>query len=145
MKRLKKTKKWLDLSDFGITKKFEVYELGDYDFSTELDFQEIAAVYIFTKRDIDSSLNPSLKKQMYKHTLIYCGMTGNTNKRFKAHFHKEEIMSSKANRISICHCKGEEDARCLERAVLGKLPFPVNEHGNESPKYPNVTQVWEAF
>lgn len=145
MRRLKKTNKWLGLSDYGIPEKFDTYELGDYDFSSDLDFHEIAAVYIFTERDNYSSSNPSFEKEMYKHTLIYCGMTGNTNERFKEHFHKNEILGHKANRISLCFCKNEDDAKSLERSILETFSFPVNERGNESPKYPDVTQVWEEF
>jgi hypothetical protein len=43
MKRLKKvTGHCLDMSDYGLVEKFDVYELGDYDFSNNIDFGDCA-------------------------------------------------------------------------------------------------------
>lgn len=145
MRRLMKTNRYLDLSEFGINEKFDVYELGDYDFSTELDFGGIAAVYIFTKRDFVSALNPLHKKQMYKHTIIYCGMTGDTNQRFYNHFKKRGISEHKANRVCIHECEDESEAMTLEKNLLNTLNFPLNDKENDNPEYPSVTKVWEAF
>lgn len=72
MKRLKETKQHLSLSKYGINEKFDVYELGNYDFSTELDFGGIAAVYIFTKQSTSQSLDSSkkgTKEHAYNHIL----------------------------------------------------------------------------
>lgn len=145
MERLKKTDRYLDLSEYGIREKFDVYELGEYDFSENLDFGEISAVYIFSKRDYLSHLNKFYKKEMYMHTIIYCGMTGNTNQRFYNHFQKDELNARSVNRICICECSNRSDAKNLEKKLLKAFKFPINEKDNDSPEYPDVTKVWEVF
>lgn len=145
MKRLKKTDRYLDLSEYGIQEKFVVYELGEYDFSENLDFGEISAVYIFSKRDFLSCLNKSYQKQMYMHTIIYCGMTGNTDQRFYDHSHKDDLKGKSANRICIHECSSRREAQKLEEKLLKTFNFPINEKDNDSPKYPKVTKVWEVF
>lgn len=145
MERLIETKRYLDFSEYGINEKFDVYELGDYDFSTELDFGGKAAVYIFSKRDLDSKLNSTYRKQMYQHTIIYCGMTGDTDQRFCGHFKKEGLSKHGANRICVHKCKNESEAKSLEKNLLNMFNFPLNDKENDNPKRPDVKKVWEAF
>lgn len=146
MKRLKKvTGHCLDMSDYGLVEKFDVYELGDYDFSNNIDFGDCAGVYIFTKRDSFSQLNASYGKEMYSHTLIYCGETKELDKRFYSHFHAQDILDADANRICIHKCENKEDASSLEKELLKTLKFPVNKKGNDNPEYPEVKKVLEAF
>lgn len=141
MERLRKTNIHLNLSKYGINEKFDVYELGSYDFSTELDFGGIAAVYIFTKLSSPQSLNPSNKGQKYKHTIIYCGMTGDTDQRFAGHFKKEGLSKHEANRICIHECKNESEAKTLESKILKTFNFPLNDKENGNPEYPSVKKV----
>ena len=146
MIRLKKiTGHYLDISEYGVVEKFDVYELGDYDFSTNLDFGDCAGVYIFTKKDTCSQLNASYGKEMYSHTLIYCGETKELDERFYSHFHAKDIENSSADRICIHKCKNKDVASSLEKKLLETLKFPVNKKGNDNPKYPNVKKVLEAF
>lgn len=136
---------YLDMSEYGIDESFDVYELGNYDFKDNLDFGESAGVYIFTKRDCVSKLNPSFGKEMYPHTLIYCGETEEIDKRFYSHFHADDIIKEGADRISIRKCKNKEEATNLEKKLLETLKFPVNKKENDTPKYPDIKKVWEAF
>ena len=135
----------LDMSEFGIEESFDVYELGSYDFSDNIDFGECAGVYIFTKRDIYSELNATYGKEMYSHTLIYCGETKEMDKRFYSHFHAQDIIDAGADRISIYKCNNKEEASSLEKKLLATLKFPVNKKGNDSPKFQNIKKVLEAF
>lgn len=52
MIRLKKVVgHYLDMSEFGIEKSFDAYELGSYDFSDNIDFGECAGVPLHWKRN----------------------------------------------------------------------------------------------
>ena len=146
MERLKQVEgHYLDLKEYDIDEKFYVYELGNYDFSDNLVFSENKGVYIFTLRDIVSELDADYGKQMYFHTLIYCGRSTELDDRFYNHFHKEEIKKKNADRICICFCNTDEETEELEKKVLATFQFPVNEKDNDNPKYPNITKVREAF
>lgn len=91
MRRLKSVKgHYLDLTDYGIVDKFDVYELGTYDFTDNLEFGESAGVYIFTCRDMVSTTSKKYHKETYLHELIYCGMTEQLNQRFYSHFHDKD-------------------------------------------------------
>lgn len=141
MKQLKETKQHLSLSKYGINEKFDVYELGNYDFSTELDFGGIAAVYIFTKQSTSQSLDSSKKEQKNTHTIIYCGMTGDTDQRFAGHFKKEGLSKHDANRICVHKCEDVSEAQTLESKILKALKFPLNDKENDNPKHPDVKKV----
>lgn len=80
---------------------------------------------------------------MYR--LIYCGKTKRLDRRFYSHFHAKDIQKENANRISVCKCGNDKSAEKLEKRLLSKLDFPVNEKDNGSPEYPDVTKVVEAF
>jgi hypothetical protein len=135
----------LDMSEYGVEEKFDIYELGSYDFSDNIDFGDCAGVYIFTKRDAYSQLNVSYGKEMYSHTLIYCGETKEMNKRFYSHFHAKDIMNAGADRVSIHKCKNKNEVSSLEKKLLETLNFPVNDKGNNTPQYTEIKKVLEAF
>lgn len=146
MKRLKKVDgHYLDLSPYNVYEHFDVYELGSYDFSDNIDFGDDAGVYIFTHRDVDSSIPEEYNKNVYQHELIYCGMTEELDKRFYAHFHAPDIIERNGNRLSIYKCKDKKEASTLEKKVLSKLKFPVNKKDNDNPDFPTVKKVVEAF
>ena len=135
----------LELSQYEITKQFYVYALGNYDFHDNLDFGDVPGVYIFTKRDMDTTIPNGYNKQMYQHELIYCGASEELDGRFCGHFHAKEIQDMGATHISIHLCSNKDESFELEELVLSKLKFPVNEKGNDNPKFPNVKKVVEAF
>ena len=138
MKRLKNTNKHLDLSQYGIQERFDVYNIGNYNFEENLDFNNNLGVYIFSCRDTCSTLSESYRREIYYHTPLYCGMTSNFNKRFNDHFKAEDLMEANCNCISVYYCKAEEDAVDLEKKILSLIKFPFNKAENNNPKYDNA-------
>lgn len=136
---------YFDFSEYGIKECFDIYALNGYDFKENLDLSGNEGVYIFTRRDICSSHVPSYRKEMYYHTLLYCGMTKDLKGRFDEHQYKNELLDEHVSHISIYECSTRKDAKELESKILGTLKFPLNKKENSNPKYPNVKKVLEAF
>ena len=146
MKRLQQLEgRTLELSQYEITKRFDVYALENYDFHDNLDFGDTPGVYIFTKRDIETSIPEGYNKQMYKHKLIYCGATEELEDRFCGHFRADDIQNEGATHISIHKCNSKNDAFALEDFILKRLKFPSNRKNNDNPKFKDVKKVVEAF
>ena len=135
MKRLKELGKYLDLSEYEISEHFRLYELGNYDFSENLDFDNKEGVYFFTRREMTSKLSPSYQRQIYHHIPLYCGRTENFNKRFNDHFKKDDLKKAHCDHISICICDSKDEAVELEKKILSLVKTEFNEVGNENPKY----------
>lgn len=144
MKKLSKTGKYIDLNEYKIHERFEVYDLDGYDFTENLDFGEDAGVYIFSKRQFTSTESNKFKRQVYYHTPLYCGMTENFNQRFDGHFKAEDLINAHCNRICICYCNCKEDAKDLEQRILSSIDFPFNSQNNKEPKNSEEVKLTEV-
>lgn len=135
---------YFDFSEYGINEYFDIYALNGYDFKENLDLSDNEGVYIFTRRDICSSHIPSYRKEMYYHTLLYCGMTKDFKARFYDHQYKKELLDERVSHLAICKCSTEKDAEDLESKILHTFGFPLNKKENDNPKYPEIKKVLEA-
>lgn len=143
MERLKNTGNHLDLNNFEVVERFDVYELGDYDFDENLDFGSKKGVYIFTRRDMTSELSSSFQREIYHHIPLYCGKTENFNKRFNDHFKSDNLRESNCDYISIYICDDENPAD-LEKKILSLIKFKYNKEYNENPKYKEDVKLNEV-
>lgn len=132
MKRLKDTGLLLELNKFEINNRFKVFNLGNYDFNDDLDFGESAGVYIFTTKDVCSHQSNEYKREVYYHTLHYCGMTKNFNTRFEGHFKAEDLQKSNVDHICICKCPNQYESDKLEELLLSKINFTYNIKDNST-------------
>lgn len=135
MKRLKNTNRYLDLSVYGINEKFDVYKLGNYDFSENLKFDDKIGVYMFTIKSGDFYCpNPNSGHYFY-HTPVYCGKTSDTDTRFYDHHKGDESKEVGANRFAFHPCNSNEEAEALEKRILSLIDFPENEVNNSNAQY----------
>jgi len=138
MKSPKSTHLLLDLSQWGINVKFDIFMIDEnFDFHENLDFNEKPGVYIFTKRDIIPQIVVG-KEYQFLHKPIYCGMTGNLRTRFDQHCNAEKIMEQDANIVAVHYCSTEDAADKLETKILSEIKFPVNNKKNLHPKHYDV-------
>ena len=127
----------LDLSQWNIKEKFQIFKLNEnFDFHDNLDFKEKSGVYIFTKRE-DMPLFQTCTYQFY-HLPVYCGMTKNLRARFDQHCNAEKIIEQDANMVAIHYCSTENAADELETKILSEIFFPVNNKKNLHPKHYDV-------
>lgn len=144
MKRLKQTHKQLDLSQYEIDERFDVYFLEGYDFDENLDFDNKTGVYLFTKRDMTNTYSPIYRREVYFHIPLYCGMTKDFNQRFKDHFKAEDLKKANCDCISVYFCKTQKVSTTLEKKILSLIDFPFNTDNNENPKYKDNIKLMEV-
>lgn len=89
-------------------------------YSTDTTFQDIGAVYLFTKRKLATD------KKHY-HTLIYCGITGDLSERFNNHHKVDCIEKNDANCICIMFIEKEEMRKQIEADILKAKNCACNE------------------
>ena len=107
------------LADYTVTgKSGEKYTFGVY--RKESSWNEVAAVYLVTKRTIKPDGGGS-------HAHIYVGQTDNLQQRFSSH-HKEECFKSHgANCICVLQISSEQSRLAVEADILGKGKWPCND------------------
>lgn len=144
MTRLDRTYRYLNLSEFGINEKFDVYELGNYDFSENLKFDDKIGVYMFTNRS-GEFYNPSPNSgTCFYHTPVYCGKTSDTDTRFYDHHKGNKSKKAGVNRFAFHPCKSNKEAEALEKKILSLIDFPENEMNNSNAKYKNAKMKEEV-
>lgn len=138
MERLKKTDRYLDLSEYDIREKFYVYELGKYDFSENLKFNDTIGVYMFTNFSGDTYIPSNDNRNFFYHTPIYCGKTSDTDTRFYKHHKGKESINIGANAFAFHPCNKDEEAVALENKLLSCIDFPENKTNNSDATHHDV-------
>lgn len=107
MKKLKKLRS--NVTFRKAKQKFNVYDLDNYDFEEELQFDgdEKYIVYLFSNRweGTDS---------IFHHAIYYCGKTKVVESRFAGHHKADELIEKNPNCISIHKCNTEKEMNDLE-------------------------------
>lgn len=133
MKRLVDTSTHLSFSIENETFEFEIFDLDDYSFDENLDFDEKSGIYMFLRQEKTKllsyeELNNSMTEEMY--VPLYLGRTENFNQRFYDHHKDEDLMGNGATHIAI-HFSGKNSIEKIESLFLNTYSFPLNEMSNE--------------
>jgi hypothetical protein len=89
-------------------------------YTRETDFNAVGAIYVFTKRYLDSDGE-------YRYKYIYCGKAADLSTRFYDHHKEACINRNSANCICIMTVKTEADRVAIEKDILLGNDFSCND------------------
>lgn len=121
MKKLNKTTTLKGKSGNEYT--FKLYSFDNFDELSEEIAGKLAALYLFTKRN--------LKNGKYVHDYIYLGETSDISTRYGNHHKRRCITSHGSNCIGFFFTdKDEEERKAMEKDILEANDFPCNDINN---------------
>lgn len=83
---------------------FRMYSLSNYDFQSNIDFENHPAIYFFSKR-LMSGLNEMERTTfVYNHLVLYVGKTENARTRFVNHHIFQTTLPTQVDSIGVCYC-----------------------------------------
>ena len=88
-------------------------------FSTDTSFNDVSAVYIFTKRTVSNGKG--------SHSPLYIGETSELGARIANHEKWPCVKTSGCNRICVHMVKGTQNRRAIEKAFLNAFKTPCND------------------
>ena len=124
--------------------QFRVFNVSDFDFHEEIDFQPFNGVYCFTTVHYTKIIdNPVLGGKRFEevHDLLYLGKANDLTHRFCGHQKGDALKQFNPLYMGIYYCSDNEDEVEIERTLLHNFNFQMNKDNNtgeEIEMLPNI-------